>query len=455
MTRIAALAVFAALGLAGCEPATVAPRPDVVLPATIRVFEDAPVVVTQRDNVSLARDFMRLVFELESGRRLDVLSRFEGPVTVRLTGQAGPGTVGHDLDALLARLRREGGLQISRVPSDQAASISVELISRQALQRAVPNAACFVVPNVDSWDAFRARRNAPELNWSNLTVRRQMAVFIPADVSPQEIRDCLHEELAQALGPLNDLYRLPDSVFNDDNVHTVLTGFDMSVLRVLYDPALSSGMRRDAVAARLPQVVARANPGGHGRPAGPLPGQTPDAWRAAIEAALGASSRNQGRAAAAERAVAIARAEGWRDNRLGFSLYAYGRLVARTDPNAGFVALREARSIFAARPDTAVQLAHVDVQLAAQALLAQQEDTALELADGAMGVARGAQNAGLLFSVQMIRSVALARMGDDVRSQAARVDALEWAGYAYAERSEIVEQVAEIERLGRAAEGDG
>jgi len=34
--------------------------------------------------------------------------------------------------------------------------------------------------------------------------------------SPQEVRDCLHEELAQALGPLNDLYRLPDSVFNDD-----------------------------------------------------------------------------------------------------------------------------------------------------------------------------------------------------------------------------------------------
>ena len=28
-------------------------------------------------------------------------------------------------------------------------------------------------------------------------------VFVPADASPQELRDCLHEELAQALGPLN------------------------------------------------------------------------------------------------------------------------------------------------------------------------------------------------------------------------------------------------------------
>jgi hypothetical protein len=65
-----------------------------------------------------------------------------------------------------------------------------------------------------------------------------VAVFIPSDVSPQEVRDCLHEEVAQALGPLNDLYRLPDSVFNDDNFHAVLTGFDMLILRTYYDAEL-------------------------------------------------------------------------------------------------------------------------------------------------------------------------------------------------------------------------
>ena len=52
------------------------------------------------------------------------------------------------------------------------------------------------------------------------------------------MRDCLHEELAQALGPLNDLYRLPNTVFNDDNFHSVLTGFDMTILRATYAPGL-------------------------------------------------------------------------------------------------------------------------------------------------------------------------------------------------------------------------
>ena len=60
-----------------------------------------------------------------------------------------------------------------------------------------------------------------------------------------------HEELAQALGPLNDLYRLSDSVFNDDNFQSVLTSFDMDILRMTYSPSLSSGMSREEVAARL------------------------------------------------------------------------------------------------------------------------------------------------------------------------------------------------------------
>ena len=79
------------------------------------------------------------------------------------------------------------------------------------------------------------------------------------------MRDCLHEELAQALGPLNDLYRLSDSVFNDDNMHTVLTGFDMLILRVFYSPALRSGMTRAEVAARLPAILAQLNPAGQSR----------------------------------------------------------------------------------------------------------------------------------------------------------------------------------------------
>ena len=420
----------------------------------VLLFGAAPAPVTRRDNVSIARDFLRLVFQLESGRRIDALSRFERPVTVRLAGRPGPATVSHDLDILLARLRDEAGIDISRAGADRPAGINVELIDKRALQQAVPKAACFVVPNVASWQEFRQRRNRPELNWSALRERTVMSVFIPADVSAQEIRDCLHEEIAQALGPVNDIYDLPDSVFNDDNFHTVLTGFDMVILRTIYDGGLQSGMTREAVVARLPAILSRLNPAGEGRAPRPLPGVTPAAWVDAVETALGASARNQGRVGAAERAVLIARNEGWRDNRLGFSLYAYGRLVVPIDTREGLRALNEAKAVLSRRVETAIHTAHVDVQLAAHAMAAGRARRALDLADGAESTVRVAQNAGLLFSLQMVRSVALASLGETEASELARREALGWARYAYAEPSEIRVQVAEIELLGhRTGEG--
>jgi len=188
-----------------------------------------------------------------------------------------------DLRALLGRLRNEANIDIFMTGAESA-SITIEAIPRAVLNAAVPRAACFVVPRVSSWEEFKQVRRTPTVDWTTLERRDRAAVFVPSDVAPQEIRDCLHEELAQALGPLNDLYheelaqalgplndlyRLSDSVFNDDNIHAVLTSFDMLILRAYYDPALANGMTRGQVAARLNPVLARLNPTGEGRQARP------------------------------------------------------------------------------------------------------------------------------------------------------------------------------------------
>ena len=174
---------------------------------------------------------MDLSFRMESGRPVTRLTRFEAPVTVRVTGDVPP-SLTPDLRILLGRLRTEANIDISMTGA-QTASITIEAIPRAVLNAAVPRAACFVVPRVSSWEEFKSVRRTPTVDWTTLERRDRAAVFVPSDVAPQEIRDCLHEELAQALGPLNDLYRLSDSVFNDDNIHAVLTGFDMLILRAL------------------------------------------------------------------------------------------------------------------------------------------------------------------------------------------------------------------------------
>ena len=177
----------------------------------------------------------------------------------------------------------------------------------------------------------------------------------------------MHEELAQALGPLNDLYRLPDSVFNDDNVHTVLTGFDMVILRTYYDPALRSGMSRGQVAAALPRILARTNPGGASQPAR-FATRTPRAWSKSIQTALGRSISFEARKSAAQEAIRIATAMGWDDHRRAFAHYAMGRVLQTTDPSGAHRHYIEADRYYARTPGAGLHRAYVATQLSAYAI---------------------------------------------------------------------------------------
>jgi hypothetical protein len=308
MRHIPLLAVL--LAATACAPAPIA---DVTkahgLPATSADLTAAPAFVETglpagmpvaggHSDAEMAASFMELSFAMESGRKLPVFSRFEGTVTVALTGQVPQGAAG-DLATLVRRLQSEAGIDIRPAQAGEAAAITVEFVPRARLRRAAPDAACFVVPNVTSLDDYTARRGTAATDWSIITQRRVAGIFVPADASPQEVRDCLHEEMAQALGPLNDLYRLSDSVFNDDNFNSVLTPFDMTILRAYYSPALTSGLSKSEVAARVGAVMAGIN-GGSGMGSADLSPTSP-AWKAAIETALGGRGGQAARRAAADR----------------------------------------------------------------------------------------------------------------------------------------------------------
>lgn len=399
-----------------------------------------------RSNAAIAADFLDLSFAMESGRPITNMTRFEGPVTIAVNGTPPP-TLQTDLDALIGRLRQEAEIDISRATSSaEPASITIETLPRSRMQRVVPQAACFVVPRVSSWSEFRRARASRDLDWTTLTGRDRVAIFIPSDVAPQEVRDCLHEEVAQALGPLNDLYRLPDSVFNDDNFHAVLTGFDMLILRTYYDDALSNGMTRAEVSARLPGVLARLNPGGARGSAGTVRA-TSRAWIDAMEAALGPGTSEAGRIQAAERAVTIARNSGWDDTRLGFSFFALGRLTLSRDVERSVQSFQTAATIFERTAPGGIQSAHVDMQLAAFSLSAGRADEALRLTSRALPAARRAENAALLATLQMIRAEALDDVGRTAEARAVRLDSMGWGRYGFGSNAAVGARLSEVAAL--------
>ena len=428
--------------LAGCAAPALREAPPsraavtVSVPAgPMRTFASARPQPPARANAQIAQDILDLVFTLESGRAVPRLTRFAGPVTVHVAGPA-PSALVADLAELMDRLRREAGLPVA-LGTAQNAVITVVALPHAEMQRAVPNVACFVVPQVTGWADFLARRNSAALDWTRLDARTRATIFVPADLAPQELRDCLHEELAQALGPLNDLYRLPDSVFNDDNMHTILTGFDMLVLRALYDPGLQNGMDRAAVAARLPAILNRINPAG-ARPATASASPTPRAWAEAMGAGLRPGASATRRRDAAARAVQIARQAGWADTRAGFAWYTLGRLQAGADPAAARASLAMAEAIYAADPATALHRAHVRADRAALAGL-----------DAAEAEARAHQDAALLATILAVRAGAFTRQGDAGAATAARLDSAAWARYGFGS------DAGALSRLARLSQGIG
>lgn len=415
------------------------------LPA-MQAFAGAPGDPVQRSNGEIAADFVELAFELESGRPLQRLTRFDGPITLRLTGDV-PVIASAELGRVLRRLQAEAGLQIQPVSTPDAA-LTVQFAPRSVLRKVVADAICFVVPNVTSLREYKALRGTPAVDWANLTQRTHAAIFVPSDTTPQEVRDCLHEELAQALGPLNDLHRLQDSVFNDDNFNTVLTGFDMLVLKAYYDRDLQSGMTRAEVARRLPAILARLNPAGE-RPAARQASRTPAAWTEATKLALGQNASAAARRTAAERMLSIAAAQGWTDNRLGLSHFALGRALIDTDPRAALTHFTEAGRIFRSLPGGELHAAHVDMQLAAIALASGAQGASLAYADRAIPVARHGENATLLATLLLIRSEALAATGRTDEAVQARLDSLGWARYGFGSQAQIRARMSEIAALAK------
>ncbi|MGJ8603947.1 MAG: DUF2927 domain-containing protein [Marivita sp.] len=437
------LMLGACMPVSHSEPATRAAFEDSTLPP-MKVFSVPRPQPVQSSNADLSRDFMDLAMGLESGRDLEVFTRFEGPITVRLIGNVQP-TVPSDLDRLLFRLRTEAGVDISATTASEA-NITINAVSRAEIQRFLPQAACFVVPNVSTLSEYRQARRSNRVNWGKITERTRLAIFLPNDSSPQEARDCLHEELAQALGPLNDLYRLPNSVFNDDNVHTVLTGYDMLILRAYYDPSLRNGMSRNDVMRRLPEIFSRLNPQGAFLPAR-RPARTPRPWIDAIQTALGPGASPIARKAAATEALSIASAMGWQDNRRGFTHYAMGRILQGSDPDAARAQFLQADTYFAQTPDTDLHRAYVASQLAAFALAENNPDTALTLTGLSIDLAVRHENAALLSTLLMLRAEALDLAGRVSAGADVRLDSLGWARYGFGSDWSVRAKLREIGAL--------
>jgi len=391
-----------------------------------------------RANTTIAGEFIALLFKTENGTRIPRLLRYEGPVRVALDPALN--TYRNDLESVLENLRRKAGIDIAQ--SAGAAQIRIQQVPAASLRRTYPTAACVVVPGVASFAQF-LRSGYPR--WSRQQALTGAAIFIPDTAPPYVIRACLNEEVAQALGPVNDLYRVADTVFNDDNVYNALTDYDLLILKVLYSDDLQTGMGQPAVQSRLPALLARLNPAGNRGGGGAA--LEDRRWKALIEAAMNNANARPARISAATQAIARARA--LNDHRLIHSLIIYGRLTLRDQPGLAAPAFQEAYTLAQRQlGQNNLRTALAAMHMAAVAMEAGRFDEVITFTTPALATAQRYNDPVMLAGIQGMRALAFRKLGQNRASEAARLDSLAQARYAFGENAaQIAAAQAQIEGL--------
>jgi hypothetical protein len=260
-----ALVAYALAMLSACGTRT-EPYRTAAMPAAEGFGAAVPAGHTAYDNGSLADLFVRLTHGLETGSFRKVLQRFEEPVNVGITGPGSQDYVPF-LQTFLEEIRREAQVPISL--GARPHNLLIQFVPGEEFLPEMANQ-CMVVFGQPDWQTLRADPR-PFGGEATRRIDRQteMSVLIPDTVEPYKVRECLLEEVTQALGTANDLYGVASTIFNDDNAHSWPTRLDYLMLKILYHPEMHSGLTREETRRRALKLLEELNPDGRNAP--PLP----------------------------------------------------------------------------------------------------------------------------------------------------------------------------------------
>lgn len=441
--RAVALLTLGALALAGCvtqtpptllqddgrtTPQKIAPRPDYPGYGAAIGRQAIPWSVE-----SLVEDFVDLQFKTEWGSGHEQLLRWPGPVTV--------GMVGPELDAyrpdvadLLARLNQDAPTLDISLANAGPGDITIRTAPKSEMREIAETALCFFAPVALDWEGYKAANARGDGGWDGIRKLENITIFIPEHAAPHVFRICFVEEIMQALGPGNDLYRLEDSGFNDDEVHVAPTAFDFLMLRTLYHPSLRPGMSQPEARAAARKVLTNEL-AKTGEASTRIPRKRTDhdqeyqLYHYFSDVRRDPDERRELLDLANEAAAKLDE----NDHRIGEALRSEAYFASEREQSVRAVdfAERAVAHFEQTLPEGSARLARSRADLGLFLLLNRQYDEAIDVLSAAEPWLAAHGKEDDLASSMRLRAIALAQVGEfDDAADAAR-DALAWAAFVY------------------------
>lgn len=196
-------------------------------------------------------EFAEMNGALVAGGGENTLHRWQGPMRVGLSFGASVPEAQRVADRAAVgeftrRLARVSGRPV--VLTDRNPNHTLFILNPE--ERSVAGAAIRAAAPATSAAAIRSvEQMRPDIYCTAFTftvgqgavIDRAVSV-IRGELTPKLRALCIHEELAQSMGLINDSPRARPSIFNDNEEFALLTRQDELMLKMLYDPRLKPGM---------------------------------------------------------------------------------------------------------------------------------------------------------------------------------------------------------------------
>lgn len=218
------------------------------------------------ERIALFREYRRENDQLVEETTAARLSRWEEPIRYVVSGEAATIADRDEYNSFARKLATLTGLEI--VEEEAEPNLSILILGpeerRQFVAELEREGLAENMPLIVQWADDIYYPCVGQVAYDDIDTGQITGamIVIKGELEGVLRSSCIHEELTQTLGLMNDDPEVRPSIFNDDQEFALLTEHDEILLRILYDRRLRPGMEAEEARPLLPEIIEDIRPGG-------------------------------------------------------------------------------------------------------------------------------------------------------------------------------------------------